>query len=153
MGRSGRLAHQRRLFGVLGLVLLWGPESAGQTARRFVARLSTVPITVAMQDAVSGRGSATATLEGRSLSVEGTFTGLRSAATNARLHLAAKALRGPAIADLVVSKGTSGRITGTVTLTDQQRGALDEGSLYIQLQSEKAPEGNLWGWFLPEEKR
>ena len=126
--------------------------SAGaQQARTFVARLSTVPITVAMQDTVAGRGSAKAVLTGNKLTIEGTFEGLRSPATVARIHLAPRAIRGPAVVDLTVSKGTTGTISGSLELTTRQLEALDKGSLYIQLHSEKAPDGNLWGWLLPLE--
>ena len=69
----------------------------------------------------------------------------------ARIHLAARALRGPAVLDLTVSKGTNGAISGSLELTPRQLEALEKGSLYIQLHSEKAPEGNLWGWLLPQE--
>jgi hypothetical protein len=137
--------------GVLTVVGVWGSHVAGQTPRRFVARLSTVPITVAMQDSVSGRGSVDATLAGNSLTIQGKFEGLRSPATVARLHLAPRATRGPAIHDLIVSKETGGTLGGTVELTDPQRQALDNSGLYIQVHSEKAPEGNLWGWLLPRE--
>jgi hypothetical protein len=137
--------------GALVLVALWGSHVAGQTARTFVARLSTVPITVAMQETVAGRGAVTAVLAGSRLTIEGTFEGLRSPATVARVHLAPRALRGPAIADLTVSTGTTGTIKGAVDLTDRQRAALEKSSIYIQIHSEKAPEGNLWGWLLPQE--
>ena len=36
-------------------------------------------------------------------------------------------------------------------LNDRQREALEKLSLYIQINSEKAPEGNLWGWLVPQE--
>ena len=137
--------------GALLLVALSGSHVAGQTARTFVARLSPVPITVAMQETVSGRGAVTAVLAGNRLTIEGTFEGLRSPATVARVHLAPRALRGPAIADLTVSTGTTGTIKGAVDLTDRQREALEKSSIYIQIHSEKAPEGNLWGWLLPQE--
>src|SRR5688500_8469002 len=106
-----------------------------------------------MQETVSGRGAVTAALAGNRLTVEGTFDGLRSPATVARVHLAARALRGPAIADLTVSTGTKGTIKGAVDLTDLQREALEKNSIYIQIHSEKAPEGNLWGWLLPQEAK
>ena len=122
-----------------------------QQPRVFVARLSTVPITVAMQDVVAGRGAVKAVLTGDMLTVQGTFEGLRSPATVARVHFAPRAMRGPAVHDLTVSKGTSGTISGSVELTPRQREALDKASLYIQLHSEKAPDGNLWGWLLPQE--
>jgi hypothetical protein len=85
------------------------------------------------------------------LTVEGTFEGLRSPATVARIHLAPRGMRGPATLELTVSKGTTGTITGSLELTPRQIEALEKGSLYIQLHSEKAPEGNLWGWLLPQE--
>ena len=63
------------------------------------------------------------------------------------------AMRGPAIGDLTATPGTSGTITGTVELTDAQVDDLAGGRIYIQLHSEKAPDGNLWGWLLPEGKK
>lgn len=131
--------------------LLWGPHVAAQSARSFAARLSVVPITVAMQETVSGRGSAKGLLRGNTLTIEGVFEGLRSPATVARLHLAPRAVRGPAVIDLTVSKDTSGTISGTAELTTRQVQALEKSALYIQIHSEKAPDGNLWGWLLPQE--
>jgi hypothetical protein len=55
------------------------------------------------------------------------------------------------VLELIVSKGTNGTITGSLELTPRQIEALEKGSLYIQIHSEKAPEGNLWGWLLPQE--
>ena len=129
---------------------------AAQSAKAYVARLSPVPITAAMQVTVSGSGAATATLTGRRLTIDGTFTGLRTPATVARLHLAPRAARGEAFADLKVSTGSSGNsgtITGAIDLTPQQVQAFEKSSVYIQLHSEKAPEGNLWGWLLPQEAK
>jgi hypothetical protein len=135
------------------LVALSTLPAGAQQARTFVARLATVPLTVAMQDTVAGRGSAKAVLAGNKLTVEGTFEGLRSPATVARIHLAPRAVRGPAVLDLMVSaKGTAGTLSGSLELTPRQREALEKGSLYIQVHSEKAPDGNLWGWLLPEVK-
>jgi hypothetical protein len=52
------------------------------------------------------------------------------------------------VGDLVVSKAVKGTVSGSVMLTPDQAKALREGRLYIELASEKAPEGNLWGWIL-----
>jgi hypothetical protein len=57
-------------------------------------------------------------------------------------------VRGPSILDVAVSKATSGNITASLDLTDEQVGMLRKGQLYIQIHSEKAPDGNLWGWML-----
>ncbi len=127
-----------------------GPSMAEQSraaGRRFEARLSVVPIDLTMQKTVTGRGSATASLDGSALVIEGTFTGLASPATVARVHRGPnKGLRGPAIGDLQVETETTGAIRGTVTLSAEQLDDLQKGRLYIQLHSEKAPDGNLWGW-------
>ena len=129
---------------------LWSSPVAAQT-RTFATRLSVVPLTIAMQETVAGRGTVTATLTGNTLALEGTFDGLRSPATAARLHIGPRAIRGPAVADLTVSRATSGTFKGTVMLTGPQREALEKMSLYVQINSEKAPEGNLWGWLFPQE--
>ena len=75
-----------------------------------------------------------------------------SASTVARLHRSPRtAMRGPAIGDLTITPGTSGTIAGTLELTKEQVDDLANGRLYVQLHSEKAPEGNLWGWLLIQE--
>lgn len=134
------------MVGLLGLV----PERPGaQAARSFTARLSVVPIDLAMQGTVAGSGSATAELKGRTLTVTGDYKGLKTPATAVRLHRGPKGIRGPAFADLKSSGGTSGTISGSVELTPQQVEDLGRSWFYIQLHSEKAPDGNLWGWLLP----
>lgn len=118
------------------------------------ARLSVVPIDIPMQATVTGSGSATATLKGSALTITGTFSGLKTPATAARVHRGPRtAMRGPAIGDLTATAATSGTISGTLELTKQQVDDLAAGRLYLQLHSEKAPEGNLWGWLLPETKK
>ena len=126
---------------------------SAQTTKTYVTRLSPVPITADQQATVSGSGTVTATLSGRRLTIDGKFSGLRTPATVARLHLAPWASRGAAFADLKASTGTSGTITGAVDLTPQQLQALEKNSVYIQLHSEKAPDGNLWGWLQPQEAK
>ena len=117
-------------------------------------RLSVVPIDIAMQATVAGSGSASATLKGSTLTIAGTFSGLKTPATVARVHRSPRtAMRGPAIGDLTATAATSGTINGTIELTKQQVDDLAAGRLYLQLHSEKAPEGNLWGWLLPETKK
>ena len=123
-------------------------------APSYRARLSVVPLDVAMQSTVAGVGSATATLKGTTLTINGTFSGLKTAATVVRLHRGPRtAMRGPAIGDLTATAGTSGTITGTIELSKPQIDDLAAGRLYLQLHSEKAPDGNLWGWLLPETKK
>ena len=136
----------------LAAMLAAGAAAGAQNADKFTARLGWVPISGADRANVSGKGTATATLSGTKLAISGTFEGLAAPATVARLHEGvAKAARGPAIGDLVISKGTSGTITGAVALTPEQLASLKHGRLYVQVHSEKgvAPDGStLWGWLL-----
>jgi hypothetical protein len=126
--------------------------SASAQSRAYRARLSPVPLDVAMQATIAGSGAVTATLNGTTLTVTGTFTGLRTASTVVRLHRSPRtAMRGPAVGDLKATAGTSGTISGTMELTKDQVDDLANGRLYIQLHSEKAPDGNLWGWLLTQE--
>jgi hypothetical protein len=106
-----------------------------------------------MQNTIAGSGSVRAMLTGNKLSLNGTFSGLKTPATIALDHVAPKGIRGPAVLDLTVSGATSGTITGSFELTKQQVDDLSSGRLYIQLHSQKAPDGNLWGWLLPEANR
>ena len=131
-------------------VILWlASAGAAQTPERFRVRLTTVPMDGGMRNTVAGFGSATASLAGATLSITGTFDGLKSPATSATLHSgAAKGVRGASVGDLVVSKATKGTLTGSLNLTQEHVQGLREGRLYIELASEKAPEGNLWGWLL-----
>ena len=65
--------------------------------------------------------------------------------------MAPRGVRGPAVADIMVPGVTKGSFKAVVQLSDAQRQALEKSSLYLQIHSEKAPEGNLWGWLLPQE--
>jgi hypothetical protein len=119
-------------------------------AESFKARLSPVPISVAMMSTIAGYGSLTATLTGKQLTIQGTFEGLRSPATTVQIHRGPKGIPGPAIMDLTltVTKAEKGAVSGTLELTPDQIADLRSGRLYVQIQSERAPDGNLWGWLL-----
>lgn len=115
----------------------------------FNVRLRPVPIEASTAAATTGAGEATAELNGTRLTLRGNFTGLAGAATVARLHQGAvTGVRGPAIADVTVTAATSGTVSGEVTLTPAQVEAVRQGHVYLQIHSESAPDGNLWGWLL-----
>ena len=132
------------------VAVVWlAPAGSAQNPERFKVRLTTVPMDGGMRGTVAGSGSATATLSGAMLSITGTFDGLKSPATAATVHGgAAKGVRGASLGELVVSKATRGTLTGSISLTPEQIKGLREGRLYVEVASEKAPEGNLWGWLL-----
>ena len=90
-----------------------------------------------------------ATLSGNKLTITGTFEGMPSAATTARIHHGlATGVRGSPFLDLTVTKAPKGTVSGSFELTLEQLQYLKQGKLYIQIQSEKAPDGTLWGWIV-----
>jgi hypothetical protein len=141
------------LAGLVGLALLIGRAGAAQNAgspETFKARLSPVPISVAMMNTIAGMGSLTATLSGKQLTIQGTFEGLRSPAITAKIHRGPKGIPGPVVSnfEFAVTKAAKGTISGTIELTPDQIADLRNGEWYVQIQSEGAPDGNLWGWLL-----
>jgi hypothetical protein len=130
----------------------WPAVAAAQTSANFRGRLSPVPVAAASPN-ITGVGLVTATLSGTKLTIGGTFEGLASPATFAKLHRAPKGIRGPAVFDLIVTPGTSGKISATLDLTPAQVEDLGRERFYVQLHSEKAPDGNLWGWLLVQENK
>ena len=143
IGRRTAAAVMAVACGVLGV------KALAQGRDTYKARLTALPADARTRPGLAGTGSATATLAGTKLSISGTFEGLLSAATLAQLHSAVAAgVRGPVIADLTVSKATSGSLAGAVDLTSQQIESLHKGGLYIQIHSEKAPDGVIWGWLV-----
>jgi hypothetical protein len=59
---------------------------------------------------------------------------------------------GPAIHDVTVTPARAGQVSGSVTLTPDEVAGLKQGKIYLLLDSQKAPKGNLWGWFQPAHK-
>ena len=141
-----------RRFAVLGITALFialALPGVGQTQEKYKVRLATVPMDGGMRNTVAGAGAATAVLAGAKLTVNGTFDGLLSPATTAAVHRGpAMGVRGASFAMLTVSKAPRGTLSGSIDLTPEQVQAIKKGQLYIQISSEKAPDGNLWGWFV-----
>jgi hypothetical protein len=133
---------------MLAAILASAPATAAQNNDMYRTRLSVVPLDFAMQATVAGQGAVTATLNGNKLTVNGTAEGLRSPATVAHIHRGVPGIPGPAILDLAVTKTTSPTISGTVDLTPSMVDDLKNGQLYVQLNSERAPDGNLRGWLM-----
>ena len=134
---------------VIALVCFWFAQPSAQNQERYKVRLSTIPMDGGMRETVAGGGAASAVLAGTKLTITGTFQGLRTPATSARLHNGlTRGVRGAPLGDLTVSKAVNGTLSGSIELTAEQLQSLRKGQLYIQISSEKAPDGNLWGWLL-----
>jgi hypothetical protein len=136
---------------VVSAGLAWfGVPSMAQAGNVFKGRLSKVPVDAKMVPIIIGVGEATGTLNGSRVAINGKFEGLGSPATVARLHEAKyRGIHGPVIGELDVTKAATGTVTGQVNLTPAQITSLREGKLYVQIHSEKGPEGHLWGFLLP----
>ena len=116
----------------------------------FKVRLRPVPIEASTAANTTGAGEATASLAGSKLTLRGNFAGLKSAATVAHLHQGpVTGVRGPSFADVTVPAATSGAFNAEIALTPAQVEGLRQGQIYLQIHSESAPDGNLWGWLLP----
>ncbi len=126
-------------------------------AADYQVSLGPMPLDDETKAVIAGRGEATASSDGSTLTVKGSFHGLPSNATEAHLFVSPLAgMPGKAILDLEVTKAASGTIAGEFKLTSAQATALRTGKLYIQIDSEKAPDsypwgpkGTLWGWLFP----
>lgn len=151
MGHIVKITTRLAVLGAIALIA--ASPLAAQAGKTYRTRLSPVPMDLAMAATIAGSGSVTAVLNGSKLTVTGTFDGLKSPATIVQLHKAQRGVRGPAILDLKATSGTSGTISGTLDLTASQVQDLQNGRLYVQLHSEKAPDGNLWGWLQPQETK
>jgi hypothetical protein len=150
MSRNRRYAALLLAAGALGLgFFIGGRTVAAQGTESFKARLALVPSDLKTRPDITGGGNVLVVLNSAHVTVTGTFEGLKTAATIAQLHSGiATGVRGPVVQDLTVTKATSGSISGSFDATPQQADALRKGKMYVQLHSEKAPEGNLWGWLL-----
>jgi hypothetical protein len=126
-------------------------------AADYQTNLGPMPLDDETKAVIAGRGEATASYDGKVLTVKGSFHGIPSNVTEAHIFSSPIAgTPGKSILDLEVTKATSGTLSGSYKLTSAQATMLRTGKLYIQINSEKAPDqypwgpkGTLWGWLFP----
>ena len=147
-------AYQRRHGAALAVgaamaVMLLAGAAASQD--RYETRLSSVADDLSTRDNVLGEGRARASLAGDQLTVSGEYKDLPSNATGAELRqgYAIGAPSDQVVGPLQVTGGKQGTLSGSIKLTKSQLTAMKAGWIYVQIKSEKAPDGNLWGWLLP----
>ncbi len=107
----------------------------------------------------TGSGEVTATLEGDSLFVEGTFSNLRSPVNTdigAHIHMALPGRNGPVTHPLefdLNGDGTSGSFSAEVNrfeLDENELALLESRRLYINVHTNEFPAGEIRGQLLPE---
>ncbi|HEX4178391.1 MAG TPA: CHRD domain-containing protein [Rhizomicrobium sp.] len=130
------------------LVLAAVPALAATT---YQANLGPMPLDAANKANMLGRGEVTATWDGKALTVTGTFGSLPSPATAAHLMIGLGiGVPGTESLDLTISQAGDGTVSGTLPLNAKQQAAFRTGKMYVQIDSQKAPTGTLWGWLLPQ---
>jgi len=147
----------RQGFAIVLAACLVAISTAGfaQRPEAFTARLDWVPIGGTERNDVAGEGSLSGKLSGTNLTITGSFTGLPAKVTGAKLHVGVATGargRGLVVADLQVTGGASGTVSGDVRLSAEQVAALKAGQFYVQIYSEKGvlpDHSTLWGWLLP----
>jgi hypothetical protein len=124
-------------------------------AASYEAQLDPTPFDATTRsDVIDSIGTVTATLEGNTLTVHGSFSNLTSPATGGSFRIGlAKGVPGEAIGALTVTHAREGAVDGSIKLSSAQKAALDRQSLYIRIDSEKAPDGNLQGWLEAAERK
>jgi hypothetical protein len=117
-------------------------------AAGYEAELDPVPFDATTRaDVINAIGNVIATLDGSTLTVHGSFSNLASNATGGSFRIGlAKGVPGDAIGALTVAHAREGAVDGSAKLTSAQIKALNSQALYIRIDSEKAPDGNLQGW-------
>lgn len=135
-------------WSLLWAIVLASTASAAQQGETFKGRLTALPVTAVTAPTTLGSGAVTAVLTGNTLTVSGRFDNLNSPVTMAHIHRAPRGMRGPNLFDLIATKATSGTIEGKLTLTSAQVDEVKKGWYYVQLHTEKNPEGHLRGWLL-----
>ena len=141
---------QRRNYGsfvAITAMLICALAPALGAERVFQGDLDPFPFTPATRANVAGTGTISASLEGNNLIIKGTFSDLPSPATAAHLRMGlAMGVPGAVIGELTVSHEVAGTFAGKVMLNDTQLAGLRRNAVYVQIDSVKAPDGNLWGW-------
>jgi hypothetical protein len=133
--------------GLNALVALITAGSPALGDAGFDFRLSPGPRLVGTRAETSGGGQVHASLQGRTLTLRGTYRGLLGKPVD--VHLAMGSLpgvRGPVVASLTAADGA---ISGQVVLNARELSAFQKGGLYVEIDSAEAPDGDLWGWIMP----
>ena len=138
-----------RVLGIAAALLLvcasaWAPARAAD----YEAQMDPAPFDATSRaDIIGSIGQVSATLTGNTLTVNGTFKDLTSPAIAASVRMGLmKGVLGEAIGTLTATRAPQGAVSGSVQLTSAQIEALNREAIYIRIDSEKAPEGNLQGW-------
>ncbi|HVW74658.1 MAG TPA: CHRD domain-containing protein [Rhizomicrobium sp.] len=139
------MSRQSGMFFCAAMALLLAEPAI---AAGYDAELDPVPFDASNRAVViDSIGNASATLDGSTLNVSGSFSNFTSPATGGSVRIGlAKGVPGDAIGSLTADHATSGHFSGSVKLSSDQLAALRKQAIYVRIDSEKAPDGNVQGW-------
>jgi hypothetical protein len=136
--------HRNIFICAVAALLLAGPALAAT----YEAELDPCPFDATNRaDVINSIGNVTANLDGNMLTVKGSFSNFTSPATGGSFRIGlAKGVPGDAIGDLTVDHARQGSFSGSIKLTAAQLAALKRQAIYIRIDSQKSPDGNVQGW-------
>jgi len=139
---------------VLGIAAVMLMVCAPAWAAEYEAQMDPAPFDASTRaDILGSIGQVSATLTGNTLTVNGTFKDMTSPAIAASVRVGLlKGVLGDAIGPLTVTRTPQGTVSGSVQLSPTQIEALNREAIYIRVDSEKAPDGNLQGWLEAKRK-
>lgn len=136
---------------MMAVALLALAASQAQAQTVFGDKLGFIAVNNTNRENVSGTGWVRATLDGNTLVVEGEFENLSSPIVAAHIHLAPRGQHGPVLFPLEYSGTTEGTLSGTFTLSEAHLEALRAINFYVNVHSEKSPDGEIRAWLVPIE--
>lgn len=141
----------KRILITVSLGLLTSNAAVPTVQNSYRTRLTTAAFEPPARS-FKGDGAVVATITGDNVRVIGDFRALDAPAVRVRLLSGpiVGAAGGMIVATLALSaNATTGTISGDLQLTPAQLTALREGRVYVQVETEAAPGGALWGWLMP----
>ena len=140
------MSRSSRILALAATALLLATPALA--AASYEAELDPAPFDATNRaDVIESIGNVTASLDGNTLTVKGTFSNFTSPATGGSFRIGlAKGVPGDAIGNLTVEHARQGAFSGTIKLSSGQLAALKREALYVRIDSEKSPDGNVQGW-------
>ncbi|XXF81161.1 CHRD domain-containing protein [Myxococcaceae bacterium GXIMD 01537] len=141
----GRLGGRWALLAV-STGLLWLTGCSSDTAEETLTGDQEVPAVT-----TSATGDVTAELNGNTLEVSGSFSGLSSdplpvSGSPGHVHKGARGQNGPILFNLTVTPNAdnrSGTFSGSATLSDEDQNAFNDGLLYVNVHTQNNPGGEI----------
>jgi len=140
------MSRSSRILALAATALLLATPALA--AASYEAELDPAPFDATNRaDVIESIGNVTASLDGNTLTVKGTFSNFTSPAAGGSFRIGlAKGVPGDAIGNLTVEHARQGAFSGTIQLSSAQLAALKREALYVRIDSEKSPDGNVQGW-------